>query len=38
MSISIEKTLKEPKRAYFAGFDKAEHAKYQVIWKFDSFT
>ena len=36
-STSIEKTLKEPKKAYFAGFagfDKAEQAKhkeYQVI-------
>ena len=33
-SISIEKTLKEPKRAYFAEFDKAKHAKDQVILKF----
>ena len=33
-SISREKTLKEPKRAYFARFDKARHAKYQVKLKF----
>ena len=37
-STSLQKTLKEPKRAYFAGFagfDKEEQAKYnQVILKF----
>ena len=34
LSISIDKTHKEPKRAYFAEFDKAKHAKYQVILEF----
>ena len=33
-SISEEKTLKEPKRAYFAEFNEAKLAKNQVILKF----
>ena len=32
--ISIEKTLKEPKRAYFDWLNKAKLAKHQVILKF----
>ena len=33
-SRSREKTLKEPKRALFAMYNKAKHAKYQVKLKF----
>ena len=32
-SISIEKTLKEPKRAYFDRFEKVKYAKHYVRLK-----